>query len=121
MANFEIYPGRRCKSFGNWLLGLRLFAFCFVLGFVHAPEGATTLEFASYWQGAPEDEFRIEVPISRDGNLAGVTTVRYFTTPGEILSLAGTAIPEIDYTEISGILEFAPGETQKVISVPIIY
>jgi hypothetical protein len=43
----------------------------------------------------------------------GTITVQYTT-------LAGTAVPGEDYTAANGTLTFAPGETLKTISVPII-
>ena len=46
-------------------------------------------------------------------------TVDYATENG-LLSNGGTAIAGQDYSEISGTLTFAPGETEKTIQVPIV-
>jgi hypothetical protein len=94
---------------------------CVVCGASASAVAATYLEFAPYLQGDTEDSFRIEVPIRREGDLEKVSTVTYFTAPGPIDTLAGTATPDVDYRAVSGVLQFAPGESLKVIRIPILY
>ena len=53
------------------------------------------------------------IVVTRTGETTGAATVQYATT-------AGSASPGNDFTLTSGTLSFAPGETQKTISAPII-
>ncbi len=53
------------------------------------------------------------VTVTRTGDTTGTATVQFATT-------AGSASPGSDFTGASGTLSFAPGETQKTISIPII-
>lgn len=53
------------------------------------------------------------IVVTRTGETTGTATVQYATT-------AGSASPGNDFILTSGTLSFAPGETQKTISIPII-
>ena len=53
------------------------------------------------------------VTVLRVGGTAGTVSVAYATG-------GGTAVPGTDYTAVSGVLTFNPGETSKTIAVPIL-
>jgi hypothetical protein len=55
----------------------------------------------------------VKVIVNRVGGVGGTVTVN-FATGG------GSAVPGTDYTPVSGILTFNPGETTKTIAVPIL-
>ena len=54
----------------------------------------------------------VNVTVTRSGNTAGSSTVRYFT-------VEGGATPGSDYAETSGTLTFAAGQTSKTVPVTI--
>ncbi len=60
-----------------------------------------------------EDAGNAVLTVTRDGDLSGTTTVDFTTVDG-------TAVDGTDYTATSGTLTFAPTETTKTITVPII-
>jgi hypothetical protein len=53
------------------------------------------------------------VTVVRSGGSGGTVTVAYATG-------GGTAVPGADYTPVSGVLTFQPGQTSKTIAVPIL-
>jgi hypothetical protein len=53
------------------------------------------------------------VTVVRSGGSGGTVTVAYATG-------GGTAVPGTDYTPVSGVLTFQPGQTSKTIAVPIL-
>lgn len=55
----------------------------------------------------------LEVAVTRTGGREGSATVHYATAPG-------TATAGSDYTAVSGTLTFAPGETSRTFSIPIL-
>jgi sugar lactone lactonase YvrE len=61
----------------------------------------------------PESSPTVSVAVTRSGESSGTTTVNYATADE-------TAIAGQDYTAVGGTLTFAPGETSKFISIPII-
>ncbi|MEI6675973.1 MAG: S8 family serine peptidase [Verrucomicrobiota bacterium] len=60
-----------------------------------------------------EDAGSVTVTVQRDGTAVDTATVHYATS-------AESATPSVDYTEVSGTLMFAPGETTKDFTIPII-
>ncbi|HYV14238.1 MAG TPA: Calx-beta domain-containing protein, partial [Pyrinomonadaceae bacterium] len=60
-----------------------------------------------------EDFQTLAIRVARTGDVSGTTSVNFATSDG-------TAIAGSDYTATSGTLTFAPGETSKNISIPII-
>ena len=54
----------------------------------------------------------VSIVVQRDAGTKGTATVKYATS-------TGTAKPGTDYTDTSGTLTFRPGESKKVIVVPI--
>jgi uncharacterized delta-60 repeat protein len=71
------------------------------------------LQFGSASYGVGENAGSVSVPVARVGATARQSTVNYSVT-------AGTAAHGSDFTAASGTLTFAPGETSKNISVPIV-
>jgi len=80
-----------------------------------ATPAPTSIKFSTsqifHLESAPESIATINVV--RDGALAGTATVNYATTNG-------TATAPADYTSVSGTLSFAPGETSKSFTVPVV-
>jgi uncharacterized delta-60 repeat protein len=62
----------------------------------------------------PEDVGSVKVPIVRTGDLQRASTVEYRTVDG-------SAIAGADYDAVSGMLTFAPGETNRFIEIRFIY
>ncbi|PAX52696.1 PQQ-dependent sugar dehydrogenase [Brunnivagina elsteri] len=61
-----------------------------------------------------EDEGTVQVQVVRSGeDLSEASTVRYST-------LSVTATTDVDFTRTEGTLTFAPGETSKFVTIPII-
>jgi hypothetical protein len=56
----------------------------------------------------------VSVLIQRVGGAGGSVQVNYSTAPG-------TALPGVNYTAVSGTLNYAPGETLKSVLLPLIY
>ncbi|HEX8283950.1 MAG TPA: Calx-beta domain-containing protein [Pyrinomonadaceae bacterium] len=73
---------------------------------------ATSLQFTSAAVTRPEAAGTALFFVTRTGDLSQTTTVDYTTADG-------TATSDEDYTETTGKLTFAPGETSKSITVPI--
>lgn len=77
-----------------------------------SPFGAPSLEVAQ--RGYHDAEGRlINVTVTRHGSVADTVTVRYAT-------LDGSARGGEDYVAVQGTLTFAPGETEKVVSVELL-
>lgn len=72
-----------------------------------------TVQFTAASARVAENAGSIILTVARTGDTSGMTTVNYSTG-------GGTATPGQDYTPTSGQLTFAPSETSKTISVPII-
>ena len=62
--------------------------------------------------GSADDE-PVDIAVNRTGNAAGVQSVSYATSDG-------TGQAGVNYVAISGTLTFQPGETQKVVEVPVL-
>lgn len=58
----------------------------------------------------------IPIVVTREGGSDGAASLAYATRAG-----AGTgSVAGVDYQSVSGVLEFAPGEMEKIISIPTI-
>jgi CSLREA domain-containing protein len=75
-------------------------------------DSAGTLQLSSASVVASPGAAFAAVRVIRVGGAAGTVTVAYNTG-------GGNARPGIDYTPVSGSLRFAPGETSKLITVPL--
>jgi hypothetical protein len=73
--------------------------------------GALTLTAALY--KAPPGAPAAAIVVLRTGGATGTLTAAYATA-------GGNARPGVDYVPVSGVLTFAPGETTKTISVPLL-
>ena len=74
---------------------------------------AASVQFAASTARVKENAGTAELTVNRTGNTAVPAAVNYSTG-------GGTAVPGQDYTPASGEITFAPGETSKTISVPIL-
>jgi hypothetical protein len=70
------------------------------------------LEFKASTYNVVEETGRIDVKVVRSGNTGNEASVKYE-------SFAGTASAIKDFTPVSGVLKFAPGETVKTIRLSI--
>ncbi len=75
--------------------------------------GSGHFQFDSPYYFADESQHEAIISVLRRGGMAGEVTIDY-------ASAAGTATPNLDYTNIVGTLTFAEGEFQRQISVPIV-
>jgi hypothetical protein len=78
-----------------------------------ALQGAGTFGFASTFVVVNEGAGAAVLTVTRSNGAGGAVSVAYGTS-------SGTAIAGTDFTAVSGILNFADGETSKTISVPLI-
>jgi len=78
-----------------------------------APQPKVDFDRPAYMVG--EDAGTATITVILDIAATEPITVTYVTLDGE-----GTAIPGEDYTPVSGVLVFAPGETERTFTVPII-
>ncbi|MCU1349228.1 MAG: retention module-containing protein, partial [Acidobacteria bacterium] len=62
----------------------------------------------------------ITIAMLREGNVAVASSIPYTTQPFCCASGPGIATPGADYLPVDGTLEFAAGETQKTITIPIV-
>lgn len=74
--------------------------------------GSGAIKFSKDDYDVTESSGKAEAIVQRTGGASGTVTVNYATT--SISAAAGS-----DYTATSGTLTFAPGETSKIITVPI--
>jgi len=93
---------------------------------VGAVLGAMTSVVAAYYPVQNPGAFRVGVPtvvaapgatsatvtVVRVGGMTGSVSVHYATA-------GGSALPGVDFAPVSGTLTFAPGETAKVVAVPL--
>jgi hypothetical protein len=77
-------------------------------------DGTGTLEFSALSYNADESSGHASIVVRRVGGSGGTASVDYATADG-------TAHAPGDYTATSGTLNFADGETQKTIDVPIAF
>ena len=78
------------------------------------------LELTSNGYSVSEDGGTLNVTVTRVGGSDGTVSVQYRTLDGASgISSSQTAWGGADYTSTSGVVTFAPGETSKVISIPI--
>jgi parallel beta-helix repeat protein len=75
-------------------------------------QDAGNFSFASFSTTVSETAGSVTLTVGRSGNRGGAASVDYATTNG-------TATPGADYTAVSGTLNFADGEAQKTITIPI--
>ena len=75
--------------------------------------GPGTFQFALPLYTVAETSSRVTLTVVRKGGTAGDIAVDYAT-------VAGTATPNVDYTNVVGALMFPEGEVQLTINVPII-
>lgn len=72
-----------------------------------------TFSFSSAVASAPEAAGSVTLTVSRTGGSSGMATVAYAT-------ISGTATAGKDFTDTSGTLTFADGQTSATITVPIL-
>ncbi|MGC8886730.1 MAG: Calx-beta domain-containing protein [Verrucomicrobiia bacterium] len=75
--------------------------------------GPGLFEFLSAFFTVQENETNAVITVRRNGGTTGAVTVNYSTTNG-------TATPGLDYTNVSGTLTFAEGETMQTFLVPVV-
>ncbi len=73
----------------------------------------TVLQLSASAYSVAESAGVATITVTRSGASFGAVTVDYATS-------AGSAIPDQDYVETSGTLTFAPGQTSRTFSVPIL-
>jgi sugar lactone lactonase YvrE len=85
------------------------------------------VQFGAASLAANEGDGHVTVTVGRTGGMAKPVTVTYSTVDdqravpcGDTTTAPGVAFARCDYATTVGTLTFAPGETQKTISVPII-
>jgi len=79
--------------------------------------------FAKTEFAVAEDSGQLPVTVRRVGDLSQAASVGYSVAPGLSVGNNYSATPAAageDFQAISGRLDFAPGETEKIISIPII-
>ena len=74
---------------------------------------ASSIQFNATSYVVNEGGGSVAVTVTRTGNTANAATINYATNNG-------TAVAPSDYTNVSGSLQFAPGETVKQFVVPIV-
>jgi len=77
-------------------------------------DGTGTLELSALRYDAAESSGHATITVRRVGGSGGTASVDYATTDG-------SAHAPADYTAVSGTLNFADGETQKTIEIPLVY
>ena len=73
----------------------------------------TALQLDAQNYSGNEGSGSLPVTVVRSGGLTGTTTINYTTQDG-------TATAGSDYTATAGTLVFAPGETNKIVNIPLI-
>jgi CubicO group peptidase (beta-lactamase class C family) len=76
-------------------------------------DNATRIELASDSFRVDENEVSITIGVKRTGISTGAVSVAFAT-------LAGTALPDVEYTPVSGTLSFASNEITALITVPLL-
>jgi hypothetical protein len=74
--------------------------------------GTFALDSTAYTAPAPGNS-TVTVTVFRTGGSDGAVTVPFTLS-------SGTAVPGVDYTDVSGVISFSDGETQKTITIPIL-
>jgi hypothetical protein len=75
--------------------------------------GASSVQFSTAMFLADENRSPAQVAVQRAGDLTGPLTVSVTTTNG-------TALAGEDYLAVSAAVTFAPGETNKVVEIPLL-
>src|SRR5437867_1306968 len=88
-----------------------LLVVCGLSGRAHAQ--TATIEFPVQTIRVTEANLVVELPVGRAGDPRSAVTVDYATS--DVLASAG-----LDYVETKGTLSFAAGETNRIVSVPIL-
>jgi len=78
-----------------------------------AVDGVASAQFSAGTYVVNENAGSVTVGVTRSGNVSRPVTINYATSNG-------TAETSTDYVATSGALQFAPGETIKFFSVPIV-
>lgn len=85
---------------------------------------SSTIQFTTANTSASESVGHIDLTVSRSGDTSGAATVSYATSDAASANLCsainGNASSRCDYLTTLGTLNFAGGETSKVISIPVI-
>ncbi len=92
---------------------LNLLATGIFLAAVNTGFGQATLQFATNIYYVAENAGSVRLTVQRTGDTSGVVSVDYASTNG-------TALAGSDYTAVNGTLTFAAGETNQIITVPIL-
>lgn len=93
-----------------------------------AAPAPATLQFGAATFQQDEGEGRIALTVTRTGNASGVASVDYRTTDSDTFTVAcsdtvnnqGGAYARCDFATVVGQLDFAAGELQKTIFIPVI-
>ncbi|MCW5312732.1 hypothetical protein GTQ43_02375 [Nostoc sp. KVJ3] len=84
---------------------------------LYSPDIPTTITLGSSSTTVNEGAGNVNITLLRSGDLSGTSSIKYAT-------IAGTATAGVDYgsegTESAGTLIFAPGESSRQVSIPII-
>ena len=78
-----------------------------------AATGATSVQFDTASYSAGEGDGRATITITRTGDTTGATAV-------DFMAESGTASAVSDFTPVSRVVRFAPGETSQTVAIPII-
>ncbi|HEV7731662.1 MAG TPA: Calx-beta domain-containing protein [Candidatus Binatia bacterium] len=76
--------------------------------------GPGTLQFSAKPQLGWEHDGTVTVTVTRTFGASGAVSVHYATG-------GGNATPDVDYTAVSGTLQFADGEVVKTFGVPVVF
>ena len=71
--------------------------------------------------GVTEAEGEAKIVVSLSNPLDFPYTINWETGPGDQFGVRQVATPGEDYTPVSGTITFNPGETEKTITVPVIF
>ncbi len=94
----------------------------------NAPTGANSVGFAQASYQLGEADGRVTLNVTRAGDTSGAVTVNYRTTDADNFTVGcadaagsnGSAYARCDFATVVGTLSFAPGETTKTVTVPVI-
>ncbi|MDT4966095.1 MAG: hypothetical protein QOJ64_832 [Acidobacteriota bacterium] len=90
----------------------------FSVGYEVARPG--TVQFTAPTYNVNESDGTVAISVTRTLGTAGAATIDYVASDGTDNPSSGAATSGSDYTPTSGTLAFAPGETSKTFTVPIV-